>query len=102
MGFCFWEEQMKQLPGAFYSEVHGPVFAYLTRDERSACCVTWRDQYVVLGHDALLAPPPYEVPGTAVIEALSTRVAEAMSPHVDDGSLKFVPCPHSHVGEAVF
>lgn len=85
---------MKQLPAAYYSAAHGPVFAYLTRDGLHACCVTWRDDYVVLTHDDLLrlpalgGRPDLSVTGVMQVIDLENAVIDVMSPHVVKGGLK--------------
>ena len=94
---------MRQLPAAYFSAVHGPVFAYITRDGVHACCVTWRDEYVVLTHDELLklptlgGKPDVSVSGVLEVVDLDEAVLECMAPT----SIKAWPRRYT-VGEAIF
>jgi hypothetical protein len=82
---------MRQLPAPYWSEVHGPVFAYAARGDTRACCVTWRDDYVLLHHDDLLplprlgGKPDATYPGVEQVLDLDAAVTDAMTPHVLDG-----------------
>jgi hypothetical protein len=102
------EEQMKQLPAPYWSEVHGPVFAYAARGDTRACCVTWRDDYVLLHHDELLplprlaGKPDVTQPGVEQVLDLAEAVGEAMAPHYDGaGGVKPTRPRRFNVGEAV-
>jgi hypothetical protein len=100
---------MRQLPAPYWSEVHGPVFAYAARGDTHACCVTWRDDYVLLHHDELLplprlaGKPDVTVPGVEQVLDLDEAVGEAMAPHYDGaGGVKPMRPRKFNVGEAVF
>jgi hypothetical protein len=99
---------MRQLPAAYYSAAHGPVFAYATRDQVHACCVTWRDDYVVLTHDELLrlpalgGRPDVSVAGVMQVVDLENAVIDTMSPHIVDGRPKPSLRRAFTIGDAVF
>jgi hypothetical protein len=97
------EMTMRQIPAPYYTEQHGPVFAYATAGDTSACCVTWLDAYVVVDHDCLLRlprrgdQPDVTVPGVLEVLDLEAAVGECMSPTgITMKPRKFT------VGEAVF
>jgi hypothetical protein len=104
-----WEKGMRQIPAAYWSDAFGAVFAYATRDDVHACCVTWRDEYIVLSHDELKPPPKVDGrpdmtrEGMPEICDLAEAVWDAMCPHVLDGGGVKRPLPRKYnVGEAVF
>lgn len=91
---------MRQLPGAYWTEAHGPVFAYRARSDTEADAVTWADAYVAVHHDSLL--PPRQCEGSVEIQDLSDAVAEAMTPHALDGGGHKRPPPRMYdVGDPV-
>lgn len=91
---------MRQLPGAYWTEAHGPVYAYHSRDDTRAFCVSWRDEHVTVHHDELL--PPRECIGAAEIADLAEAIGEMMAPHrLDGGGYKLPPPRAFDTGEVV-
>jgi hypothetical protein len=94
---------MKQLPAAYTTAAFGPVFAYQTRDDLHACCVTHRDEYVVVHHDDLMPLPTNGSgpPGADVIAELAEYAGEVMAPHMlNSRDAKPLRPRRSTVGEA--
>lgn len=99
---------MRQIPDAYWTDAFGAVFAYATRDDVHACCVTWRDEYIVLFHDDLRplprvgGRPDTSKMGVAEIVDLDEAVSDMLAPHYASGTPKRPRPRASHVGEAIF